>query len=172
MANIVDLTGQTFNWLTVIGDDGTRASDGSIMWLCLCRCGKTTHVRSVDLKRGNTCSCGCARDSMGFNDFTGTKKSPEYISYRNMINRCYQKNHDHYGAYGGRGIRVCERWLPGDGQGYKNFLADMGPRFPGYTNHRLDHDADYSPDVCIWSRYHDETLDKESADSEGGNTNG
>jgi hypothetical protein len=54
--------------------------------------------------------------------------------------RCYNRNHPMYYLYGGLGIKVCTRWL----NSFEAFLADMGPRPPGYRlvhvhQHRLLH---------------------------------
>lgn len=56
---IKDITGNKYNHLTVIKDSGKRASDGSVIWECLCDCGKKTEVSSNNLVRNHTKSCGC-----------------------------------------------------------------------------------------------------------------
>src|SRR5690242_20501769 len=57
---------------------------------------------------------------------TGLSKTIEYSSYTNMVARCISPTATGYNLYGGRGIKVCDRWL-GD-SGFSNFLEDMGPR--------------------------------------------
>lgn len=61
MNNVVDLTGATFGWLTVIKATGRKADGqtGNYFWLCKCKCGKETEVRSSYLKNSQTVSCGC-----------------------------------------------------------------------------------------------------------------
>lgn len=73
--------------------------------------------------------------------------SPEYRSWQMMKNRCLNPNARDYAYYGGRGIKVCERWLE-----FEHFLADMGRRpTKQHTLDRKDGDGDYAPDNCRWA---------------------
>lgn len=76
--------------------------------------------------------------------------SPEYRVWTSMVQRCTNPARKHYDRYGGRGIRVCERWL-GEG-GFERFLADVGPRPSGETLDRFpNRDGNYEPGNVRWA---------------------
>jgi len=78
----------------------------------------------------------------------GMTDTPEFAAYIDMIRRCYKQEHRAYKNYGGRGIRVCDRWRVS----FENFIDDMGLR-PGseYSLDRKENDGDYEPNNCRWA---------------------
>jgi hypothetical protein len=76
---------------------------------------------------------------------------PLYWVWINMIRRCTNPTEKSYARYGGRGIKVCDRWNI-----LNNFVADMGERPAGTTLDRIDNSGDYCKDNCKWSTRHEQ----------------
>lgn len=76
----------------------------------------------------------------------GYHDTPTYNVWSHIKARCYNPKTKSYKYYGGKGIKMCERWFD-----FSNFLEDMGEKPEGLSIHRKDNNLGYNPDNCVWA---------------------
>jgi len=100
-----------------------------------------------------------ARDNSGkYKEKHGYYGTPTYSSWTSMKSRCVNKKMSNYKYYGGKNIRVCDRWGT-----FENFLADMGERPLGMTLDRINSSLGYTPENCRWADIRTQNRNRDGA---------
>ncbi len=161
MSKRLTLVGQTFGRITVVAFVGLNRF-GQTVWRYKCECGEEGDASGCKVQRKIDCGCSArARLSERFRALRkrhvgtahpgfkhGLRHSLTYSSWLSMKARCSNESNPSYRDYGGRGIRICQRWL----KSFENFLADMGERPKGTSIDRWPNgDGNYEPGNCRWA---------------------
>jgi len=143
--NKINLIGKQFGRWTVLCRIGVT-KNGTICYLCRCKCGKEKVVDGSSLRRGQTKSCGCLQKEISTKH--GYSESTTYHAWKNMNYRCNNPNNKRYKDYGKRKIKVCWEWSDKNPKGFKNFLKDIGEIPKNKTIDRINNDKGYYKRNC------------------------
>jgi len=154
---MIDLTDRVVNKLRVLRRVENVGRQPA--WLCLCECGTEKRFLGMHLRLETPADCGCGLPQrMRAAQVThGMTYSPEWRSWNSMVQRCTCETHASWKDYGGRGIKVCKRWLT-----FENFYKDMGLRPPGTSLDRKNNSRGYSPANCRWATHEEQQNNRRS----------
>lgn len=159
--------------LTPIEKTSIKTKDGRYLTRFKCDCGKTILRTLKTVRSGNTSSCGClkkevsAKNVLKFREKAITNKTLDgkihnmtgtriYTIWRGMKRRCLLPKSTYFHRYGGRGIKICDRWK----NSFNNFYEDMGKSYKDHVKEfgekqtsidRIDNDGNYELKNCRWA---------------------
>lgn len=128
---------------------GTEIINKRILCRCSCESQTEKNVKVYAVAYGTVLSCGCLRveklrKKVQTHGQTGTRS---YVSWQLMKRRCYDSTCPDYPNYGGRGIKVCKKWL----KSFEAFYGDLGDRPKGWTLERKNPNGNYHKRNCRWA---------------------
>lgn len=142
----IDITGKRFGRLLVVGRG--EPLNGHTRWICKCDCGRERLVHGSSLKSGNTTSCGCYRTENAKRLYSGVRQNDKrlYAVWNGIKQRCLNKNNKSYKNYGGRGIKIDEKWA-NNYESFYNWAMESGYQ-SGMEIDRIDNNGNYCESNC------------------------
>lgn len=156
MKNRIDLTGKRFGKLTAVKKTRNKAKE--VCWECKCDCGNILIIRVYDILNAHTKSCGCLKEyTIKTASVThGLYGHPFYLIWSHIIQRCTNPKVHNFKNYGGRGIKVCKRWLK-----FENFFIDKFHTWQeGLSIDRINNNGNYTQKNTRWATITDQAKNK------------
>lgn len=143
--------GQKIGRLTILSSNGTYPNK---TFRVICECGTEKTLRYQSILQSK--SCGCLQKEKSTIHGMSSKDKKWYDRWRSMIRRCNNIKSKAYKNYGGRGIKVCDRWLEPNGEGCKNYYNDIHNILgvqpsPEHSLDREDNDGMYIISNMRWA---------------------